>query len=100
MSAAPDPAVPPSRPAREQRALDIAMRVGGALGVVGLVATAVIVGLYLVGETTPGTWAYVVAMLAPLGFGLILVVLVAVAVRRRRSSMQGHEPGEPGRPTR
>jgi len=95
-----DPPVPPSRPAREQRVLDLAMRVGVALGAVGLVATAVVVGLYLIGVATPGTWAYLVAMLAPLGFGLVLVVLVVVALRRRRSGMQGYEPGDPGRPTR
>lgn len=55
--------------------------------VIGLVTTAVIVVLYLVDATTPGTWAYAVAMLAPLGFGLILVALVLVAVRRRRATL-------------
>lgn len=99
MSAPPDPAIPSSRPAREQRALDLAMRVGVVLGAVGLVATAIIVVLYVVGAPTPGTWAYVVAMLAPLGFGVILVTLATVAVRRRRSSIDGRPPGEPGRPT-
>jgi hypothetical protein len=99
MSTPPDPAVPSPRPAREQRALDLAMRVGVALGVIGLVMTAVIVVLYLIGATTPGTWAYAVAMLAPLGFGLILVTLVVVAVRRRRSSIGATQPADPGQPT-
>lgn len=87
MSTSSGPADPPSRPATEQRSLDLAMRVGVALGVVGLVTTAVIVVLYFAGAELPGTWAYGVAMLAPLGFGLILVTLVAVALRRRRAGL-------------
>lgn len=87
MSTSSGPADPPHHPATEQRSLDLAMRVGVALGVVGLVTTAVIVVLYFAGADLPGTWAYGVAMLAPLGFGIILVTLVAVALRRRRAGL-------------
>ena len=103
MATSPDPAVPPSGkgapgPAAEQRALDVAMRVGVALGAIGLVTTAVIVTLYFAGAELPGTWAYGLAMLAPLGFGIILVTLVSVAVRRRRAGLDDR-PGASGRPT-
>lgn len=86
-------------PAHEQRWLSAATRVGGVLVAVGLVTTLVIVGLYLTGSPTPGTWAYVVAMLAPLGFGLILVTVVVVALRRRRDGLdEAAGPGGPGGP--
>jgi hypothetical protein len=80
-------------PSAEQRWLERALRVGGVLVVVGLVMTVVIVSLYFAGEATPDTWAYGVAMLAPVGFGLILVSLVGVAVRRRRASMPSRATG-------
>lgn len=86
----------PAEPA-EQRWLDRALRVGGVLVVVGLVMTGVIVALYFLGQATPGTWAYGVAMLAPVGFGLILAAVVGVAIRRRRASLAGRtsSPGAP-----
>jgi hypothetical protein len=81
-------------PAREQRSLDTALKAGGVLVVVGLLTTLVLLVEYFVGADLPGTWAYVVAMLAPLGFGLILLGLVVVAVRRRRATLTG-ESGPP-----
>ncbi len=75
------------RPAREQRSLDVALKVGGVLVLVGLLTMVVLLVEYFVGAELPGTWAYVVAMLAPLGFGLILIALVVVAVRRRRATL-------------
>lgn len=97
MSTSSEPVSPSPRPAAEQRPLDVAMRVGVAMGVVGLATTAVIVVLYFVGAELPGTWAYGLAMLAPLGFALILATLVAVAVRRRRASIDDSAaaPGQP-----
>ena len=77
------------RPPTEQRWLDVSMRVGVALGVVGLATTVVIIVVYLTGGQTPGTWAYLVALTAPLGFALILAALLGVAVRRRRASIRG-----------
>lgn len=76
-------------PSTEQRRLDMAMRVGVALGVVGLTTTVVIITIYLSGGQTPGTWAYLVALAAPLGFAIVLAALVGVAVRRRRASIRG-----------
>jgi hypothetical protein len=78
--------VAPPGSVRAQRLLERLLLVGGVLVAVGLVATAVIVALYLAGAPTPGTWAYGVAMLAPLGFGLLLVGLVGVALARRRTA--------------
>lgn len=78
------PPVEPRPRSRTQRLLERVAVVGGVLVVIGLVAAAVIVGLYLAGRATPGTWAYAVVMLAPLGFGLILVALLAVSIGRRR----------------
>lgn len=77
------------RPSTEQRWLELSMRVGVALGVVGLLTTVVIIAVYLSGGQTPGTWAYLVALTAPLGFAGILAALVGVAVRRRRASIRG-----------
>jgi len=84
----------PRRSSREQRVLETALKVGGVLVVIGLLTTVVLLVEYFVGAELPGTWAYVVAMLAPLGFGLILIGLVAVAVRRRRATLAG-ESGPP-----
>jgi len=78
----------------EQRRLDSALRVGGVLVVVGLVAAGVIIALYYLGAPMPGTWAYFVVLLAPAGFALVLAALIGVAVRRRRDAMTG--PGAPG----
>ena len=55
---------------------------------VGLVTATVIIGLYLAGADLPGTWAYGLAMLAPLGFGLMLTGLLGVALARRRSAVR------------
>ncbi len=77
------------RASAEQRRLDLAMRVGVTLGVVGLLTTLVIIVLYLTGGQTPGTWAYFVALAAPLGFAIVLAALVGVALRRRRDSLRG-----------
>lgn len=74
--------------------LDLALRVGGVLLVVGLLTTAVIIGLYLAGAPTPGTWAYLLAMTAPLGLFIVLVSLLGVAMRRRRASLDGQQ--DPG----
>ncbi len=82
------------RSAREQRALETALKVGGVLVVIGLLTTVALLVEYFFGAELPGTWAYAVAMLAPLGFGLILLGLVVVAVRRRRATLAG----ESGRP--
>lgn len=84
--AAPDSTRGSAQPAPDQRWLELVGKVGGALVAVGLVATVVIIGLYLAGRPTPGTWAYGVAMLAPLGFGMILLAVAAVALRRRQGS--------------
>lgn len=67
--------------------LERVVRIGGALVLVGLLTTAVIVVLHLTGRQTPGTWAYLVAMLAPAGFAAILLAMLAVAVRRRRATL-------------
>ena len=64
------------------------------LVVIGLLTTVVLLVEYFVGAELPGTWAYALAMLAPLGFGLILLGLVVVAVRRRRATLAG-ESGPP-----
>lgn len=95
--AAPEPEPPTHRPDAAQRSLELAMRVGVALGAVGLVTTAAIIVLYYVGAETPDTWAYGLAMLAPLGFALILVAIVGVALRRRRATIgdRGSGTGEP-----
>ena len=78
----------------EQRRLDSALRLGGVLVVIGLVAAAIIIALYYLGAPMPGTWAYFVVLLAPVGFALVLAALVGVAVRRRRDAMTG--PPRPG----
>ena len=75
-------------PAREQRRLDAALRVGGVLVAVGLVTVVVILTLDYLGAPMPGTWAYGVVLLAPLGFAVILVALAGVAVRRRRDAVR------------
>jgi uncharacterized RDD family membrane protein YckC len=93
MTTAHEPEPPQPRPDAAQRSLELAMRVGVALGVVGLVTTAVIVALYIVGAQTPGTWAYGLAMLAPLGFALILLAIVGVALRRRRVTIDERGSG-------
>ena len=72
--------------------LDTATRIGGLLVVVGLVTMVVILLLYLTGSSTPGTWAYLLAMLAPFGFGLILTTLLVVAIRRRRETLSVGSP--------
>lgn len=77
----------PERAGRAQRRLRALLWVGGALVVVGLLATLVIVGEFLLDVPTPGTWAYGVAMLAPLGFALLLVGLLGVALARRRDAL-------------
>ena len=83
----------PSAP--EQRRLDSALRVGGVLVVIGLVAAALIIALYFLGAPMPGTWAYFVVLLAPAGFALVLAALIGVAVQRRRDAMTGSpRPGE------
>jgi hypothetical protein len=74
---------------RAQRRLRVLLAVGGVLVVVGLAATLVLVGEFLLDLPTPGTWAYGVAMLAPLGFALLLVGLLGVAVARRRDAVRG-----------
>lgn len=74
-------------PASQQHRLDVAVRVGGVLVGVGLVAATVIIGLYLANQPMPGTWAYGIAMLAPLGFAVILVSLLGAALQRRRGSL-------------
>ena len=79
----------------EQRRLDSALRLGGVLVVIGLVAAAVIIALYYLGAPMPGTWAYFVVLLAPAGFAVVLAALVGVALRRRRDAMTGSpRPGE------
>jgi hypothetical protein len=67
--------------------LRVLLVVGGVLVAIGLLATVVVVGEFLVGLPTPGTWAYLVAMLAPVGFALLLVGLLGVAVARRRAAL-------------
>jgi hypothetical protein len=81
--------------AREQRGLDLVVKAGGLLVAIGLLTTVVLLVEYFVGADLPGTWAYVVAMLAPLGFGLILLGLVGVALRRRQATLAG----DSGRPS-
>lgn len=76
-------------PPAEQRWLENAMRVGVALGLVGLVTTTLIIVVYLSGGQTPGTWAYLLALTAPLGFAIVLATVVGVAVRRRRDALRG-----------
>ena len=80
--------------APDQRRLNAALRVGGVLVVIGLVAAAVIIALYYLEAPMPGTWAYFVVLLAPAGFALVLTALVGVALRRRRDAMTG--PSGPG----
>jgi hypothetical protein len=77
---------------RAQRRLRVLLLVGGVLVVVGLGATLLVVGEYLLGLPTPGTWAYGVAMLAPLGFALLLAGLLGVAVARRRDAVRAEIP--------
>lgn len=81
-----------SRAGRAQHRLRVLLVAGGALVVVGLTATLLIVGEYLLGLPTPGTWAYGVAMLAPAGFALLLAGLVGVALARRRDALSGPPP--------
>jgi uncharacterized RDD family membrane protein YckC len=84
---------PPSTSAeRAQRRLRVLLGVAGALVAVGLAATVVIVGEFLLGIPTPGTWAYGVAMLAPLGFALLLLALLGVALARRRDALAASRP--------
>lgn len=83
----------PDTPA--QRVLSRLVAVGGTMVAVGLVTAAVIIGLYLAGADLPGLWAYGLAMLAPLGFGLMLVGLLGVALARRRSAVRADRA--PGR---
>jgi hypothetical protein len=87
---------PPARAARAQRRLRALLWVAGAMVAVGLLATVVIVGEFLLGLPTPGTWAYGVAMLAPLGFALLLLGLLGVALARRRDALAA--PSTPSRP--
>lgn len=99
MSSAPDPPRGAARSAPGQRVLELTLRAGGVLVVIGLATTVVIVALYLVDATTPGTWAYGLAMLAPLGFGLILLALLGVALVRRRAGLatgRGRDRSERG----
>jgi hypothetical protein len=91
-SAAPSPAA-----ARAQRRLRVLVVVGGALVVVGLLATLVLVGEFLLDLPTPGTWAYGIAMLAPVGFALLLVGLLGVALARRRDALDA--PAERSSPS-
>jgi hypothetical protein len=81
-----------SRAARAQRRLRVLLAVGGVLVAIGLLATLLIVGEYLLGLPTPGTWAYGVAMLAPAGFALLLAGLVGVALARRRDALSSQAP--------
>jgi hypothetical protein len=87
---------PAVRAERAQRRLRTLLWVAGAMVAVGLLATVVIVGEFLLGLPTPGTWAYGVAMLAPLGFALLLLGLLAVALARRRDALGA--PVAPSRP--
>lgn len=68
-----------------QARLDRLTRIGVVLWAVGGLAAAVIVGAYLVGLRPPGTWAYLVAMLMPVGLGLVLAGLLGAARARARS---------------
>ena|GEM_PF-3624866 len=81
-----------SRAGRAQHRLRVLLVAGGVLVVVGLLATLLIVGEYLLGLPTPGTWAYGVAMLAPVGFALLLAGLVGVALARRRDALGSQAP--------
>ncbi len=67
-----------------QARLDVLARVGGVLGAVGALAVGLILGRYFTGASLPGTWAYLVAMLLPLGFGLVLLGLLGTARARAR----------------
>jgi hypothetical protein len=87
---------PPVRAERAQRRLRALLWVAGAMVAVGLLATMVIIGEFLLGLPTPGTWAYGVAMLAPLGFALLLLGLLGVALARRRDALSA--PVAPLRP--
>lgn len=67
-----------------QARLDALARVGGLLGVVGALALGLILGRHFSGSPAPGTWAYLVAMLLPVGLGLALLGLLGTARARAR----------------
>ena len=87
------PDLPPSvsvpvaaRPQR--RPISGLARAGIILFVIGLSAVAVIMVLFATGSTELPLWLNLVAMLAPVGFGLGLLAVFAEARAARRASAQ------------
>ena len=75
---------PPSSIPPEQRRLERLTVAGGVLTVIGLVATVATVVPSLMGTDPLPTVAYLLSMLMPVGFGLLLVGLYGAARARSR----------------
>jgi FtsH-binding integral membrane protein len=72
---------------------DTLVRVGAVLFVVGVVGIVVTVAPFLLNTARLPTPAYVVCMMAPLGFGIALLGLVRSGrARRRRSALPQDAP--------
>ena len=82
----PEPVSTPADPRRKRRQLSGLARVGMILFGVGLVAVAVIMVLFATGSTELPLWLNLVAMLAPVGFGLGLLAVFNEARTSRRAS--------------
>jgi hypothetical protein len=68
----------------------VLLRLGALVTTVGLVSTLVLVGVGWLGEGGPerlGGWSYLLVMLAPVGFVLLVLGLVARARARRRAAV-------------
>jgi ABC-type multidrug transport system permease subunit len=91
------PVSTPVETPRKRRQLSGLARVGIIAFVVGLVAVAVIMVLFATGSTELPLWLNLVAMLAPVGFGLgLLGVFIEARDSRRASALRNS--GQPGSP--
>ena len=82
----PPPVSTPVEPRRKRRQVSGLARLGIILFAIGVLAVATIMVLFATGTTELPLWLNLVAMLAPVGFGLGLVAVFNEARGSRRTS--------------
>ncbi len=81
-----EPVFSPAAPRQPRRQVSGLAKSGVVLFVIGLLAVAVIMVLFATGSTELPLWLNLVAMLAPVGFGLGLIGIFLEARDSRRAS--------------